>query len=72
MQPRRVLSIREVCSRLSVSRSTLWRLTRAGDLPEPIRLSPNRVGFEEAELNHWLTLRATRRMNRGATQVRGA
>lgn len=28
----------ELCEALSISRTTLWRLTRAGVLPAPVRL----------------------------------
>ncbi len=63
MRSKRILSIRDVCLRLGISRSTLWRLMRSGDLPKPLQLSPNRVGLEEAELDDWLTMRAADRKN---------
>ncbi len=66
MNTKKLLSIRDVCCRLGISRSTLWRLTQQGDLPKPIRLSPNRVGIMEAELDEWLALRAAGRNSDGA------
>ncbi|MDO9077091.1 MAG: AlpA family phage regulatory protein, partial [Brevundimonas sp.] len=36
-----------------LSRSTAWRLQQVGDFPEPVRISPNRVGWWESELTAW-------------------
>lgn len=47
------LSLGEVCDRLSVSRATLWRMTRRGDFPKPVRLSPGRVGVPADEFHDW-------------------
>lgn len=40
MHPLEKLAYRaaELCEALSISRTTLWRLTRAGVLPAPVRL----------------------------------
>ena len=40
------------------SRSTAWRLQRAGDFPKPVQLSPGRVGWWESELTAWKTARS--------------
>lgn len=61
MSKLRILSIRTVCERLGISRSTLWRLVRDGDFPNAIKLSPNRVGFDEQELEAWIAQRAAQR-----------
>lgn len=57
----RILSIRTVCDRLGISRSTLWRLVRDGDFPRSIKLSTNRVGFDEQEIDAWIAQRAAQR-----------
>ncbi len=36
----RILRPRELAERIGLSLTTLWRLRRRGDLPEPLRLSP--------------------------------
>lgn len=43
-----------------LSRSTAWRLQQVGDFPEPVRISPNRVGWWESELTAWKATRTTR------------
>lgn len=35
----------------------LWRRTRAGDFPAPLRLGPNSVGWREDEVEAWLCAR---------------
>ena len=40
----RIVTDREVCAITTLSRSTLWRLTKMGVLPPKIRLSANRSG----------------------------
>ncbi len=47
------LSLGDVCERLSVSRATLWRMTRRGDFPKPVQLSPGRVGVPVDEFDNW-------------------
>ncbi|WP_283615414.1 helix-turn-helix transcriptional regulator, partial [Mycolicibacterium poriferae] len=43
-----------------LSRSTAWRLQQVGDFPEPVRISPNRVGWWESELTAWKATRTVR------------
>jgi prophage regulatory protein len=44
-----------------LSRSTRWRLERAGRFPRRLRLSANAIGWLEEELLAWLRERAQRR-----------
>lgn len=60
----RLLSIREVCARLSVSRSWLWRKVATGEFPRPIKLSANRTAWPEAEVSEFI--RAAIRKGRAA------
>jgi len=53
----RVCDLREVKSRTTLSGPTLWRLRKTGRFPEPVRLSPGRVGWREADLLDWLDTR---------------
>lgn len=57
-RPRRFLTWDEVRGRVRLSRSTVWRLERAGQFPPRIRISPGRVGWLENDiddfiLGHW-------------------
>jgi prophage regulatory protein len=54
----RILRPRELASYIGLSLATLWRLRRAGSLPEPIRLSPNCVGWRVSVIDAWLVARA--------------
>ncbi len=42
----RFYSERQLLTRLTISRSTLWRLVKKGDFPNPISISPGRKGYE--------------------------
>lgn len=48
-------AVREIAG---ISRATAWRMQQVGDFPEPVPISPNRVGWWASELNAW---KATRR-----------
>lgn len=54
----RLLSWDRVHDLVGLSRSTAWRLQRAGDFPKPVQLSPGRVGWWESELTAWKTARS--------------
>lgn len=53
----RLLGWERVQDLVGISRSTAWRLQRAGDFPKPVQLSPGRVGWWESELTAWKTSR---------------
>lgn len=40
-----------------LSKSTIWRLERAGQFPHRIQLSPGRVGYRRSEVEEWLDSR---------------
>lgn len=50
----------EVTNLIGVSRTTLWRLVRAGAFPRPHVLSTNRVGFLVADVDAWIASRRPR------------
>jgi len=43
-----------------ISRTTAWRLQKAGDFPPPVVISPGRVGWHESEIQAWKASRAPR------------
>jgi prophage regulatory protein len=51
---KRVLSQQAVLNRVPVSRTTLWRMERAGDFPRRIQISANRIGWLEADVDAWV------------------
>lgn len=50
----RFLSAAHVVDLTSLSRPTIYRRMDAGDFPKPVRLSPRRVGWKEAEVRAWM------------------
>jgi prophage regulatory protein len=48
---------REVQHATGLSRSTIWRLERAGDFPQRRKLSTHTVGWLQGEIEHWLKSR---------------
>ncbi len=53
----RMLRAREVTARTQLSRSTIWRLERAGRFPARRQLSSGRVAWVESEVDAWLASR---------------
>jgi len=53
----RLLTVTELSAWLRVSRSTIYRMLRKGELPRPLRLSRRRVGWREADIRRWLARR---------------
>ena len=53
----RVLSLKTVLNRVPLSRTTLWRLEREGRFPPRIKLSENRVGWIEKDVEQWIASR---------------
>ena len=55
--PDRLLTRREVEARCGLSRSSLYRLMRAGRFPEPIRVGVRAVRWPSSEIETWLASR---------------
>ena len=53
----RLVPFREVTQRVALSRSTIWRMERAGQFPKRRRLSVNKVAWWEPEVEEWLRTR---------------
>lgn len=49
----RLLPWRRVKDLAGISRSTAWRLQKAGRFPKPVQISPGRVGWWESEVSAW-------------------
>ena len=51
----RLLSSDEVTEMTTLSRTTLWRMSKAGAFPKSVRLSPGRVGYLADAVTGWIT-----------------
>lgn len=56
----RLLPWRQVKDLTGLSRTTAWRLQKAGDFPLPVLISPGRVGWREHEIAAWKASRTPR------------
>ena len=52
--PERFLQINEVRDRVTLSKTQIYRLIRAGTFPEPVPLGPHRTAFLESEVQDWM------------------
>ena len=50
---RKMSSKKQVLEKVPFSETTLWRRISAGDFPQPVQLSPNKIGFFDDELEVW-------------------
>jgi predicted DNA-binding transcriptional regulator AlpA len=59
-QSPRFLRFHDVSRRVGLSRSSLWRMERAGRFPQRHQLSANSVGWWEPDIDEWLANRQRR------------
>jgi prophage regulatory protein len=53
----RFLRPRDVLALIGVSRTTLWRMIRAGQFPSPVRITERRSGFLQETVESWMRSR---------------
>jgi len=53
----KVIRYPELKNRVTLSRSQIWRLEKAGKFPRRIQISDNSVGWDEADIEEWLQAR---------------
>ena len=53
----RILRRREVCKRVGLSFSSIYRLEKAGLFPCRLRLSTHAIGWNEASIDNWIESR---------------
>ena len=44
----------QLANQLGVSKSTLWRLEKSGELPKRVTISERIVGWRESDIEEWL------------------
>jgi prophage regulatory protein len=57
----RVISIKETCSRVNLSRSRIWQMAKDGRFPAPLCLGERKRGFLESEINDWISAKMSQR-----------
>lgn len=61
-QDERIVRIDELTRKVGLSRTTIWRRVKDGDLPPPVRLggsNTSAVGWKLSEIERWLADRET-------------
>ena len=57
MEQDRLLTRFEVEARCRIARTTIYRLMRAGQFPEPIKIGPRAVRWPQSEIEAWIATR---------------
>lgn len=52
-----ILRLKLVRAMTGLSRSTIWRLCRRGEFPQPLKLTARLIGWRAAEVQRWLDSR---------------
>ena len=52
--PEKLLRVTEVCSRIGVSRATVYKFVNAGRIPPPVKIGIRASGFPESEINAFI------------------
>ena len=55
----RILRIGDVLRLTGVCRTTIWRWSRTGKFPAPIRLGSRHIGWRAEEVEEWVDSRET-------------
>ena len=64
-----ILKLKNVVSKVGLSRSTIYNQINSGDFPKQIRLGKRSVGFLESEIDDWIMKRvAESRADEGVSQ----
>ena len=53
-QKQEVLRHKDVTEAIGLSKSTIWRMRKAGEFPQPIVLSKRAVGWRREDIEEWL------------------
>lgn len=53
-QKQETLRLKDAAAFLGISKTTLWRLSNLGDLPQPIRLTSRCCVYRKIDLENWL------------------
>ena len=61
MQHRVIHKIKAVTEIVGLKTSTIYKLVRLGQFPQPIYLTAKSVGWDSLELQHWIDLRRSAR-----------
>jgi prophage regulatory protein len=58
---RRILRVSAVVAKVGLSRTTIWRLVKTGEFPQPIELAIRARGWYDHEIDEYLAACAAKR-----------
>ena len=50
----RIITPKELCERIPLDRSTIWRMVQSGHFPAPIHLGTSRIGWRLSVVLQWI------------------
>jgi prophage regulatory protein len=53
----KLLTLKQLRSDLTISRTTIWRAVRAGTFPQPLQLTPTRIAWRQSDVLAWIASR---------------
>lgn len=53
----RIIRPNELAKKLSISKPTLWRMEKKGELPPKVQISKRISGWRESDITEWLKSR---------------
>ncbi len=56
---RQILRIADVLKATGLCRTTIWRWSRKGTFPPPIRLGARHIGWRREDVEEWIAARET-------------
>jgi len=59
--PARLITPSTVFGRTTLSRTTIWRMVRAGTFPAPLKISKNRIAWRESDVTDFIEGRSSPR-----------
>jgi prophage regulatory protein len=54
MEANTLIRIKDLIKIIPISRASIWRLSRAGKFPRPIRLAVRTTAWRKSEIEAWL------------------
>jgi prophage regulatory protein len=63
--PHRTIRIRRVSEKTGLAESSIWRLARLRQFPQPVKLSPGCTAWFEHEIDEWLDQKSSARKKGG-------
>jgi len=53
----KIIRIKDLCKKLGISRTSIYRYMKLNKFPRPIVLSTNTIGWKECEIDEWVESR---------------